>query len=129
MTAAVDVQEGAGVPGARLVDLGSRNRQGRPCQLAACRPLGNGKLDREVRRGDQDMLPNTLAELLKLSAGERAEIAMALWASLTDTEREVELALTAEQAAELDTRLAEHVAHPESAVSWDEVRRKLTGGG
>lgn len=36
------------------------------------------------------MLSNTLAELLKLSAGERAEIAMALWESLTDTEREAE---------------------------------------
>jgi len=36
------------------------------------------------------MLPNTLAELLKLSAGERAEIAMALWESLTDAEREAE---------------------------------------
>jgi putative addiction module component (TIGR02574 family) len=74
------------------------------------------------------MLPNTLAELLKLSAGERAEIAMAPWESLTDTEREAELTLTPEQEAELDRRLAEHIANPGSAIPWDEVRRKLAGG-
>ena len=74
------------------------------------------------------MLPNTLAELLKLSPGERAEIAMALWERLTDTEREAELALTPEQEAELDRRLAEHIANPGSAIPWDEVRRKLAGG-
>lgn len=74
------------------------------------------------------MLPNTLAELLKLSAGERAEIAMALWESLTDAEREAELTLTPEQEAELDRRLAEHIANPGSAIPWDEVRRKLAGG-
>jgi putative addiction module component (TIGR02574 family) len=71
------------------------------------------------------MLPNTLTELLKLSASERLEIAMALWDSLSDSEREAELALTPEQEAELDRRLAEHIADPGSAVPWDEVRRKL----
>lgn len=74
------------------------------------------------------MLPNTLAELLKLSAKERVEIAMALWESLTDAEREAELVLTPEQEAELDRRLAEHIANPGSAIPWDEVRRKLAGG-
>ena len=74
------------------------------------------------------MLSNTLAELLKLSAGERAEIAMELWESLTDTEREAELTLTPGQEAELDRRLAEHIANPGSAIPWDEVRRKLAGG-
>ena len=72
------------------------------------------------------MLSNTLAELLKLPASQRVEIAMALWESLTDTEREAELALSPEQEAELDRRLAEHVANPDSAIPWDEVRRKLS---
>lgn len=53
---------------------------------------------------------------------------MALWESLTDTEREAELALTPEQQAELDRRLAEHVANPDSAIPWEEVRLKLAGG-
>ena len=36
----------------------------------------------------------SLSELLKLSAGERAELAMALWDSLSEAEREGELELT-----------------------------------
>ena len=74
------------------------------------------------------MLPNTLAELLKLPASERIEIAMALWESLTDAERDAELVLTPEQEAELDRRLAEHIANPDSAIPWEEVRRRLAGG-
>ena len=74
------------------------------------------------------MLPNTLAELLRLPASQRVELAIALWESLTDAEREAELVLTPEQETELDRRLAEHVANPGSAIPWDEVRRKLAGG-
>ena len=54
---------------------------------------------------------------------------MALWASLSDQEREEELAFTEEQRAELDRRWAEHLANPASAVPWSEVRRKLLGRG
>ena len=67
----------------------------------------------------------TLSELLKLPAGERAELAMALWESLSAAERETALELTPEQAAELDRRWMDHVQRPESAIPWDEVRRKL----
>ena len=45
------------------------------------------------------MLPNTLAALLKLPAKDRVELAMALWESLTDAEREVELAQVVERDA------------------------------
>ena len=71
------------------------------------------------------MLPNTLAELLKLSASDRVEIAMALWESLSETARSEQLPLAVEQEAELDRRLAEHIANPTSAVPWDEVRKEL----
>ena len=71
------------------------------------------------------MESSTLSQLLKLPAGDRAELAIALWESLSDTEREEELMLTDEQAAELDRRWAEHLANPDSAVPWSDVRRKL----
>ena len=73
------------------------------------------------------MQSSPLAKLLKLPAGDRAELAMALWESLTETEREGELGLTDEQRAELDRRWAEHIENPGSAVPWSEVRRKLLG--
>ena len=74
------------------------------------------------------MAATTLAGLLKLPAHDRADLAMALWESLTDAEREAEFELTPEQEAELARRIAEHDADPASAIPWDEVRRKLTGG-
>jgi len=67
----------------------------------------------------------SLSELLKLPAGERAELAMALWESLSIAEREADLELTSEDAAELDRRWSDHVQRPESAIPWGEVRRKL----
>ena len=69
----------------------------------------------------------TLSRLLKLPASDRAELAMALWESLSDAERQGELALSDEQAVELDRRWAEHLADPRTAVPWFEVRRKLSG--
>ena len=75
------------------------------------------------------MESTTLSQLLKLPAGDRAELAMALWESLSDQEREEELVFTDEQAAELDRRWAEHLANRDSAVPWSEVRRKLLGRG
>lgn len=74
------------------------------------------------------MSPTDLAELLKLPAAERADIAMALWESLTDAERNAELELGPEERAELDRRWAEHLAQPDSAVPWHDVRRKLRDG-
>jgi putative addiction module component (TIGR02574 family) len=74
------------------------------------------------------MLRDTLAKLLELPATERVDIAMALWESLTPAEQEAEFDLTPEQRAELDRRLAEHIANPASAIPWDEVRRKLLRG-
>jgi putative addiction module component (TIGR02574 family) len=74
------------------------------------------------------VLRETLTKLLKLPATERVDIAMALWDSLTPAEQEAEFDLTVEQRAELDRRLAEHVADPTSAIPWEEVRRKLRRG-
>jgi putative addiction module component (TIGR02574 family) len=69
-----------------------------------------------------------LAELLKLPVDERADLAMALWQSLDESQQESELALTPEQAAELDRRLADHVANPDSGIPWETVHRRLNRG-
>ncbi len=71
------------------------------------------------------MSPADLAELLKLPAGERAELAIALWESLSDDERHAELELDPAQPAELDRRWANHLAEPGSAIPWDDVKRNL----
>jgi putative addiction module component (TIGR02574 family) len=66
--------------------------------------------------------------LLKLPPSERADLALALWESLSDADRAAEVALSPEQESELDRRLAEHTADPTSAVPWEQVRRKLKNG-
>ena len=71
------------------------------------------------------MSPTDLAELLKLPAVDRAELAITLRESLTDEERGAELKLGPEERAELDRCWAEHLADPGSAISWQDVRRKL----
>jgi putative addiction module component (TIGR02574 family) len=71
------------------------------------------------------MPSSPLAELLKLPATDRAELALALWDSLAETEREAELTLNDEQRAELDRRWAAHLANPASAIPWADVRAKL----
>jgi len=66
-----------------------------------------------------------LSEIFRLPPNERAELALALWESLSDAERNATLALTPEQEAELDRRWAEHLADPSTGIPWEEVRRKL----
>jgi len=73
------------------------------------------------------MTRDTLKMLLELPPSDRAEIAMALWESLDETQREAEFSLTPEQAEELERRLSEHLADPSSAIPWEEVRRRITG--
>jgi putative addiction module component (TIGR02574 family) len=73
------------------------------------------------------MAVNPLTDLLKLPADDRAELAIALWESLTDAERDDVFELTDEQRRELDRRWEDHQRNPTSAVPWSEVRRKLLG--
>ena len=63
--------------------------------------------------------------LLKLCAADRAELAMALWESLSAEQRDAATGLSDERKAELDRRWSEHLANPESAIPWEDVRRKL----
>lgn len=74
------------------------------------------------------MAPDVMETLLKLPSHERADLAMALWESLDETDREASLDLTPELAAELDRRLTEHLADPSTAIPWEEVRKKFSNG-
>jgi putative addiction module component (TIGR02574 family) len=74
------------------------------------------------------MSSTPLSELLKLEPVERAELALALWGSLTNSERDAGFVLTPEQETELNRRWAEHLEDPSSAVPWNVVSRKLENG-
>ena len=71
------------------------------------------------------MPSSPLGELLKLPANDRAELAIALWESLTEGEREGQFQLSDEERAELDRRWAEHLENPASGVPWSEERSTL----
>jgi putative addiction module component (TIGR02574 family) len=66
-----------------------------------------------------------LSDLLNLPPSARADLAMALWESLSDAERDQVLPLEPELLEELDRRWADHLAHPDAAVPWEELQRKL----
>lgn len=74
------------------------------------------------------MAPEVMEALLRLPSNERADLAMALWESLDEADRESSVDLTPELAAELDRRMAEHLADPSTGIPWEEVRKKFVGG-
>ena len=74
------------------------------------------------------MAPEVMEALLKLPSNQRADLAMALWESLEEADREASVDLTPELAAELDRRLAEHLADPSTGIPWEEVRKRFVGG-
>ena len=66
-----------------------------------------------------------MSDLLQLPPSERLALAIALWDSLDDQAREGALPVDPALCAELDRRWATHLANPEAAVPWDEVRSQL----
>jgi putative addiction module component (TIGR02574 family) len=64
-----------------------------------------------------------IEELLKLSVAERIQLVEDLWDSIAADPENVPL--SEPQLEELRRRLAEHRANPDSAVPWEEVRRRL----
>ncbi len=65
-----------------------------------------------------------LAELFKLTPAERIQLAEDLWDSVA-AQPENMPPLSEEQRAEIERRLADHGCDPNTAITWDEVRRKL----
>jgi putative addiction module component (TIGR02574 family) len=60
-----------------------------------------------------------LDQLRSMPAAERRQVVEKIWEEFGDRDLE----LTAEQANELDRRLAEHQATPGNVVSWEEIKR------
>ena len=71
------------------------------------------------------MASSPLPDLLKLAPRDRADLAIALWESLSEGDRALALELTEAQRRELDRRWAAHLADPDSAVDWSDIRRDL----
>lgn len=69
------------------------------------------------------MATPSISDLLHLSVAERIQLVEDLWDSLA-AEPEA-LPLTKAQEQEIDRRLAEHAENPDSAIPWEEVRRRL----
>ena len=64
-----------------------------------------------------------MQNILKLSLSERIQLVEDIWDSIAESPET--LPLTAAQKAELDRRLADHEADPDSGRSWDEFRASL----
>lgn len=67
----------------------------------------------------------TIADLGRLSAAERIQLAEDLWDSVA-AERDA-VPITDRQRQELDRRLAEHDADPDAGTPWESVRARLLG--
>jgi putative addiction module component (TIGR02574 family) len=64
----------------------------------------------------------TISDLSTLPVGDRLRIVHAIWDTLPD---DVDLSPSAEQQAEIDRRLAAHDADPTTAISHDEMMRRI----
>lgn len=64
----------------------------------------------------------TILDLSALSVGDRLRVVHAIWDTLPD---DVDLTTSPEKQAELDRRLAAHRADPSTAISHDELMRRV----
>jgi putative addiction module component (TIGR02574 family) len=65
--------------------------------------------------------------LLKLSPAERIQLAEDLWDSVAAHPENLP-PLTDEERREIDRRLAAHDTAPETAIDWEDVRKRLWSG-
>jgi len=63
------------------------------------------------------------SDILELSIPERLKLVQEIWESIREFPEEIPL--TQDQKDELDRRLEEHRADPDSAIPWTVVREKL----
>lgn len=65
-------------------------------------------------------LTATLSEIKNLTVDDRLLLVEAIWESIV--QEPGQLQLTEAQREELDRRLAAHIARPDEAIGWDEVK-------
>jgi putative addiction module component (TIGR02574 family) len=65
-----------------------------------------------------------ISELFKLSPAERIQLAEDLWDSVAAHPEDLP-PFTEAQRAEIERRLSDHERDPASAVTWQDVRRRL----
>lgn len=73
------------------------------------------------------MRTNPHFDFSHLSASDRVDLALDLWESLEDGERDAAFPMTPELAAELDRRVAEMDADGDPGQPWDEVVAEIRG--
>lgn len=71
----------------------------------------------------KDMSKISFPDFLELTPAERIQLAQELWDSVGEIPEAIDLTEADKQ--ELKRRLAEHRASPESAIPWDEVKRRI----
>ena len=69
-----------------------------------------------------------LQRLRGLPVAERLELISVLWDSVAQDAPDAAFPVSPELSAELDRRLAEHDANPESALEWEQVRAEILRG-
>ena len=67
-----------------------------------------------------------LEDLFKLSTAERIQLAEDLWDSVAADPQSLP-PLTEAQVAEIERRLSEHARDSTTAISWDDLRKRLEG--
>jgi putative addiction module component (TIGR02574 family) len=69
------------------------------------------------------MAKELLEEILELTVSERINLVQDIWDSIAEIPESLEL--DDEQKNELRTRLTYYRAHPESGISWNDLKQKI----
>ena len=64
----------------------------------------------------------TISDLATLSIGDRLRVVQAIWDTLPD---DIDLPLNTQQQAELERRVAAHRSNPATAISQEELMRRI----
>jgi putative addiction module component (TIGR02574 family) len=69
------------------------------------------------------MITEKIPAVQRLTPAERLQLAAELWGSIEESQAEVPVSDEVKQL--LDERFAHYQQHPETAVSWEELKRRL----